>query len=303
MEELPPPNRPVSDRRQDALPGGRRTPGRRPASPAGFNPLTDLFHRKARALGLGSFRTSEAGYDGAENSYTNTVFFIASLLLTIGAIGAVTYFNVELGDYSDTSLTVAVPIPQPGHRTSLVAAAPIPEPARKAAPLAVALTTAPPDHRAPLAEALATTPPDRRAPIAEALTTPPPGHRAPLAVALTMPPPEPLPAGDALHLRIVYRSSDAGAGGQIEALTSRLRGQNADIESATASSGPAETEGVVYFFRNDRAGASRIAASIGRLMNRAEPVMLVHADHLPRPGTVEFRIPFRVEKDLSNAGY
>jgi hypothetical protein len=223
-----------------------------------------------------------------------------------------------------------------------LAALTTPPPDHRAAPSLVALTMPPPDHRAAPAAAVAVTrrapahlptasgadamaltgysqqpvdpsqavssnwvvalivskpPVDKTAGMAPA--KPAAVHVAPLAVP---PLPDVLPTGSALHLWIVYQPSDPAAGSKVDALTSQLRSQISDITSATASVGPAATESVVYFFPSDRAGASRIAASLARMTGRTEPVMLVHADHLPRPGTVEIRLPFKVGEELSNEG-
>ena len=347
-------------------------------------------------------------YRRAEKSYTSGGL-VGVILLSVGVIGAATYYNVILGTASEPGPAIATTVPDAQNRVA-VAAVPVakPGPDNRAVPLLAALTTPPPDHRAvpslatltvpppdhralPSLAALTTPPPDHRAlPSLAALTVPPPDHRAaPSLVALTMPPPDhraapslvaltrrapahlptasgadamaltgysqqpvdpsqavssnwvvalivskppvdkttgmapakpaavhvappaplavpPLPAvlptGSALHLWIVYRPSDPAAGSKVDALTSQLRSQISDITSATASVGPAATESVVYFFPSDRAGASRIAASLARMTRRTEPVMLVHADHLPRPGTVEIRLPFKVGEDLSNEG-
>jgi len=114
--------------------------------------------------------------------------------------------------------------------------------------------------------------------------------------------PDALPTGTALHLHIVYTPADPAEGARIDALTAQLRSQVSDVATATVTAGPAASEGVVYFFPDDRAGASRIAASLVRLTKRPEPVVLVHAKPLPRPGTVEIRLPLKVGKDLTHEG-
>jgi hypothetical protein len=150
-------------------------------------------------------------------------------------------------------------------------------------------------------------------PLAAARSMPAPDALPPsVAMALNVPapaqsatPPEiaTLPAATALHLRIVYTSSNPADKSRIETLTKTLQSQDQDIATAVASPGPAADEGVVYFFPNDRAGASRIAASLARMTKRPEPVMLVHSDPLPRPGTIEIRLSLKVEKDLNNEGF
>ena len=120
------------------------------------------------------------------------------------------------------------------------------------------------------------------------------------AVAVIRPSlPDALPTDTGLHLRIVYAPSDPAEETQIDALTQRLRGENSDIASTVAAPGPAAEGGVLYFFPNDRAGAGRVAASLAGMTKRPEPVVLVHANPLPRPGTVEIRLPPRFAKDLN----
>ena len=111
--------------------------------------------------------------------------------------------------------------------------------------------------------------------------------------------PDELPTDTGLHLRIVYTPSDPAEETQIDALTLRLRGENSDIASTVAAPGPAAEGGVLYFFPNDRAGAGRVAASLAGMTKRPEPVVLVHANPLPRPGTVEIRLSPRSAKDLN----
>ena len=111
--------------------------------------------------------------------------------------------------------------------------------------------------------------------------------------------PDALPTDTGLHLRIVYTPSDPAEETQIDALTQRLRGENSDIASTVAAPGPAAEGGVLYFFPNDRAGAGRVAASLAGMTKRPEPVVLVHANPLPRPGTVEIRLSPRFAKDLN----
>ena len=111
--------------------------------------------------------------------------------------------------------------------------------------------------------------------------------------------PDALPIDTGLHLRIVYTPSDPAEETQIDALTQRLRGENSDIASTVAAPGPAAEGGVLYFFPNDRAGAGRVAASLAGMTKRPEPVVLVHANPLPRPGTVEIRLSPRFAKDLN----
>jgi hypothetical protein len=112
-----------------------------------------------------------------------------------------------------------------------------------------------------------------------------------------------LPSGTPLYLRIVYTAADPAKPPRFDALTKRLRSQVGGIASVTASVGPAAYSSVDYFFPGDRAGASRVAASLARMTRRAEPLVLLHANPLPRPGTIEIRLTLRVGKELTNEGY
>jgi hypothetical protein len=194
---------------------------------------------------------------------------------------------------SDTlppSVAAALSVPSLGAAPPpLVAARTMPAPDALPASVAAALSVPSPAPR-PAPDAL---PPS----VAIALDVP---ARAPPA---TPPHIQTLPAATALHLRIVYTSSGAADGSRIETLTKTLQSQDQDIATAVASPGPAADGGVVYFFPNDRAGASRVAASLAHVTKLPEPVMLVHSDPLPRPGTIEIRLSLKVEKDLNNEGF
>jgi hypothetical protein len=377
MDGSPPVDRPVPNRKRKSWLRGRRPEAGPPVQPPGGHWLNDFLQRESMAVSGGMLSVSTPVYRRAEKSYTSGGL-VGVILLSVGVIGAATYYNVILGTASEPGPAIATTVPDAQKRVA-VAAVPVakPGPEHQTVPALAALTTPPPDHRAlPSLAALTTPPPDHRAaPSLVAVTMPPPDHRAAPAAAVAVtrrapdhlpsapgadamaltgysqqpvdpsqavssnwvvalivskppvdktmgmarakpaavhvaPPaplavprlPEVLPTGSALHLWIVYRPSDPAAGSKVDALTSQLRSQISDITSATASVGPAATESVVYFFPSDRAGASRIAASLARMTGRTEPVMLVHADHLPRPGTVEIRLPFKVGEDLSNEG-
>jgi hypothetical protein len=377
MDGSPPVDRPVPNRKRKSWLRGRRPEAGPPVQPPGGHWLNDFLQRESMAVSGGMLSVSTPVYRRAEKSYTSGGL-VGVILLSVGVIGAATYYNVILGTASEPGPAIATTVPDAQKRVA-VAAVPVakPGPEHQTVPALAALTTPPPDHRAlPSLAALTTPPPDHRAaPSLVAVTMPPPDHRAAPAAAVAVtrrapdhlpsapgadamaltgysqqpvdpsqavssnwvvalivskppvdktmgmarakpaavhvaPPaplavprlPEVLPTGSALHLWIVYRPSDPAAGSKVDALTSQLRSQISDITSATASVGPAATESVVYFFPSDRAGASRIAASLARMTGRTEPVMLVHADHLPRPGTVEIRLPFKVGEELSNEG-
>ena len=230
----------------------------------------------------------------------------------------------------DTAPTVALTMPKPQRRAVHSSLALImPKPNRRVAPAADAASAPAPGHRpgalsesaiifAGLAQQPVDPPPMVLSDWTGAQIIPElPVHQetstAPAkAVALPIVPPGPiaalplpemLPTGSALHLRIVYQPADATEGTRLEALADRLRSQNSEIASASLSTGSASQTSVVYFFPTDRAGAGRIAASLARMTRRAEPVMLVHANPLPRPGTVEIRLPLTVGKDLNDEGY
>jgi hypothetical protein len=134
----------------------------------------------------------------------------------------------------------------------------------------------------PPAPPLPTAPPLAIAPAPQAAPPTPPAVRPVL---------ERLAAGTLIQLRIVYTPYDTADQVRIDMLTSNLRNQINEIGIVTSSPGSVKTESVVYFFSNDRADASRVAASLARMTRRAVPVRLVHADPLPRPGTVEIRLP------------
>jgi len=112
-----------------------------------------------------------------------------------------------------------------------------------------------------------------------------------------------LPTGTPVTLRIVYTPADPAAASRIDALAKRLSSQVASIASVTAFAGPASYASVVYYFPSDRAAAGRIAASLARMTRRPEPLLLVHANPLPRPGTIEIRLPLRNGKEPNNAAY
>jgi hypothetical protein len=293
-------------------------------------------------VGYDFSRATKPPYDGAEESYMSGALLCLRLLLVLGVIGAATYYNVTFGTYVDPAAApvadtapapapaVAVIIPKSHHRAPQSALAPImPKPDRRPAPSAVAANAPEPGHLpgalsesaiifAGLPQQPVDPPPTALsdwtgAPVIPELPVDQETSTAPAkAVARPIVPPAPLtalalpdtlPTGSALHLRIVYQPSDPAEAPRLEALTARLRSQNSEIASATTSAGRASHASVVYFFANDRAGASRIAASLARITRRAEPVSLVHANPLPRPGTVEIRLPSAVEKDLNDEGY
>jgi hypothetical protein len=207
-------------------------------------------------------------------------------------------------------LTVALAAPEPDRQGAppLTVVRNTPESDRHALPSAVANSTPEPDrHAAPLVAVALTTPEtDHRAgaPLTVAVTEPEPDHGAPpLAPVVGTPTLDARPTGAALHLLIVYRGSARASKSRIEALTERLHSQNTDIASATVSSGPAAVEGVSYFFTVDRAGASRIAASLARMTRREEPVMLEHSAPLPRPGTIVIWITLNDQKEFIDENF
>ena len=109
-----------------------------------------------------------------------------------------------------------------------------------------------------------------------------------------------LPSDTPLHLTIIYSPSDLAEAARVAGMSARLRRQMPNIISANVTAGRVKTEDVGYFFPADRAGAIQVAESLGQLTDRTEPVVLVHARALPRPGTVEIRLPLKQEKDLNN---
>jgi cell wall-associated NlpC family hydrolase len=109
-----------------------------------------------------------------------------------------------------------------------------------------------------------------------------------------------LPSGTPLHLKVIYSPWAPQASSDVASLTARLQSQVDDIATARASVGPVQDEAVAYFFPDDRAGATAVAASLARLTKRAEPVRLLRTQPLPRPGTIEILIPRKSGKELTN---
>jgi hypothetical protein len=225
-------------------------------------------------------------------------------------------------DWANALIIPRSPIDQPEvappaerHAHHEAAATPHVPPAAAVAPVIVAVTPAPvarpsvsiptpvapiPAPPAPVVElpVVAGPAPATPKPRAPAATEP----AAPAVATLTPEAPDTLPTGTGLHLRIVYVPTDAAEGSRLAALAGQLRSEVSDITSAMTSAGPVSGSGVVYFFSNDRAEAGRIADSLSRLTKRTEPVMMVHREPLPRPGTVEIRIPLKEGKVLRNEG-
>jgi hypothetical protein len=109
----------------------------------------------------------------------------------------------------------------------------------------------------------------------------------------------PLPPGTPLHLRIIYTPWAPQEARAVASLAARVSGDVPDIATAQAAAGPVTAETVAYFFADDRAGAASVATSLARVTRHAEPVRLLHAKPLPRPGTVEILLPVNTGKDLT----
>jgi hypothetical protein len=187
--------------------------------------------------------------------------------------------------------------PQLGTPRKIAAIATPPKIAAIATPPKIAAIAAPPAPHVMPPEPHVPLPAPQAVPPAPLLPTAPPlaiapaPQAAPPTAPAVRPVLERLAAGTLIQLRIVYTPYDTADQVRIDMLTSKLRNQINEIGSVTSSPGSVKTESVVYFFSNDRADASRVAASLARMTRRAVPVRLVHADPLPRPGTVEIRLP------------
>jgi hypothetical protein len=205
----------------------------------------------------------------------------------------------------------AVPVPR------LAAKPPVPAPPRIAlmqppvvAPKAVAVQPAAPHLAAP---------PPVAAPKIVAVQLPAPQpvqpHPAappPVAAARAKPAPQPpagiasaagsdsLPSGTPLHLQIIYTPAGPQEAVRVASLAAKLRTEVDAIATSMSSVAPVKTEVVAYFFPDDRAGATAVAASLARLTKRPEPVKLLHMKPLPRPGTVQILLPLKSGKDLTN---
>jgi hypothetical protein len=109
-----------------------------------------------------------------------------------------------------------------------------------------------------------------------------------------------LPSGTPLHLKIIYSPWAPQAASHVASLTARLQRQLNGIATSGDTVGPVKEEVVGYFFPDDRAGATAVAASLARLTKRVEPVRLLRSKPLPRPGTIEILIPRKNGKELTN---
>jgi hypothetical protein len=144
-------------------------------------------------------------------------------------------------------------------------------------------------------------------PAAPHLAAPPPVVAArakpvpqPPVATVTVPGADSLPSGTPLHLQIIYTPAGPQEAVRVASLAARLRAEVDAIATSVSTVAPVKTEVVAYFFPDDRAGATAVAASLARLTKRPEPVKLLHMTPLPRPGTVEILLPLKSGKDLTN---
>jgi hypothetical protein len=269
----------------DGMPPSDRPASRQLPQPAGAQWLTEFMRREGIADDRGPPGADVPPDEPAEKSYRGWTLLGAGVLVAIGLVAAVALHRrgIDQAPGPMAPATVAlglrkpVPVPATGN---LGASAPSGFPQQPVEP--------PPSLLSHWAGTLIIPAPPIRPAVAP----------APAKVA----PPAAPPAGTGMYLRVVYAPADAAEGARIDALTARLQSENPDIASATAAAGPAAGDGVAYFFPDDRAGASRIAASLARMTKRPEPVVLVHAKALPRPGSIDIRLPTQDEKDLNNEG-
>jgi hypothetical protein len=191
-------------------------------------------------------------------------------------------------------------VPPASHRAPVILSAPLaPPPASDLPPAprptSVARAVAAVPHPVALSAPHAP-PPASAAPSAPRIAPAEPPHAVPVGL-------ETLPTSTPLHLHIIYTPSDPAEAARTDVLAKRLRSAVGTIATTDALSARATRGAVVYFFPADRAGADRIAASLAQITKRPEPVLLGHRKRLPRPGTIEIRLPRKDGKDLSNENF
>jgi hypothetical protein len=103
-----------------------------------------------------------------------------------------------------------------------------------------------------------------------------------------------------IHLQIVYASSGPQEAKDIEALQAKILSQVTTIATSGASEWPVRHELVIYFFPDDRAAASLVAASLAQITKRTAPLMLLRTKSAPQPGTVDILLPLHNAEDLRN---
>ena len=109
------------------------------------------------------------------------------------------------------------------------------------------------------------------------------------------------PPGVALHLQIVHAPWGPQETTAVAALGARIEGQMKDVATWGASEWPVRRELILYFFPNDRAAASRVAAILAQITKRtAPPLLLLRTKPAPQPGTIDILLPLRSGEDLKN---
>ncbi len=293
---MPPSDRPAPRRRET---DGARAQADQQAQPAAAQWLTEFMRREGIAVDRVRAGADRLPDEPAEKSYRGWAILAGGVLVAIGLVGSVAFHRrgidqapAHLAPARLAPATVALGVRKP---VALPASGDVEASAASGFPQQ-------PVERPPsLLSHWAGTLIIPASPIRPVVPVPPPPP-APAPAPAKVAPPAALPAGTGMYVRVVYAPSDAAGGARIDAFTARLRSENPDIASTTAAAGRAAGDGVAYFFPGDRAGASRIAASLARMTKRPEPVVLVHAKPLPRPGTIEIRLPTQDEKDLNNEG-
>jgi hypothetical protein len=106
--------------------------------------------------------------------------------------------------------------------------------------------------------------------------------------------------GTPLHLQIVYAAWGPQAARAVAALQAKLKNHLRDIATSGASEWPVRHEVVIYFFPEDRAAASLVAASLAQITKRTAPMMLLRTKSAPQRGTVDILLPLRSGEDLLN---
>ena len=309
MDGLSPSERPTTDDRRLSETDGRRV-NAEPSPPEGAEWLSEFLHRETTVHNRPVVEPNVQSPEPAEKSYKGPVLIGFGVLVAAGLLAAGLFagglagvsgsHNLKLSQYAlrIEAWTAGLRFPDFGHSSTPralalngpVAARPL-IPLQPAAPYAA---SAPAPATTPLSSSDSFPQP----PVA----APRPVPSLPVVLPTTPPASDTLPDGTPLHLRIVYEPSSQTEVAHMDALAALLSRQTTEVASATASAGATPEEAVVYFFPDDAVGALRVAASLSRITNRSEPVTLVHSDVLPRPGTVEIRLPLKVAKDLSNEG-
>jgi hypothetical protein len=112
-----------------------------------------------------------------------------------------------------------------------------------------------------------------------------------------------LPVGAAIHLNVVYSPDGRGSAGLASALSAKLESQLSQVVSSTMEQGRVTDSAVAYFFPTDQGSAELVAENLTRLTSRTEPILLVHLQPPPKPGTIEIRLSLPDGKDLHDEDF